>query len=310
MQSIRQSAAKLLKDILSQGEGSTTIPRKGSSPKGETVSYYTFSPQNIPKVPCVYCIINKVSLKCYVGSTFSLKDRISRHTSYLKRGAHHSKKLQNSVNKYGFDSFVVVILHNDSCIDIEEQWIRKLNSVENGYNNIYNTREHVKYNLTSEQIKKAIQPKQKKVIILSKTGELKHECDSVSDAAKLLGSESTHVSKACKTNRRTVKGQVVMYKEEYLKRGFVERDISLVRSQETKDKISKAHKGRKLSESQIIAVNDQGTRVIITKGDIVHHCRSFKKAADIIGVESSSVARAAKKKAPCRSWNVVIEDIV
>lgn len=87
----------------------------------------------------IYRIINTVTNKSYIGSTFkSFKTRWKQHLSKLDNNKHHSKELQNSYNKYGTDSFVCEILEiiedKSILLDRESFYINKFDSVENGYN--------------------------------------------------------------------------------------------------------------------------------------------------------------------------------
>lgn len=72
----------------------------------------------------IYAIKNLVNGKIYVGSTINFDHRKKSHLSLLKRGKHHSRKLQMAWNKYGEDSFVFLILKevdNISSLHVEEQ---------------------------------------------------------------------------------------------------------------------------------------------------------------------------------------------
>ena len=59
----------------------------------------------------IYRIFSKETNKSYIGSTWkSFKSRWKQHLSKLNTNKHHSKELQNAINKYGTDSFVCEIL--------------------------------------------------------------------------------------------------------------------------------------------------------------------------------------------------------
>ena len=88
----------------------------------------------------IYCIINAVNSKRYVGSAVSLSDRWSVHLSSLRMGKHHNPHLQNAFIKYGEKSFSFEILEyvedlND-LIKIEQYYIDWLDTCNNeiGYN--------------------------------------------------------------------------------------------------------------------------------------------------------------------------------
>lgn len=54
----------------------------------------------------VYEILNTVNGKRYVGSAVLFRTRFAVHRHELRRGEHHSKKLQNAWDKYGQEAFV------------------------------------------------------------------------------------------------------------------------------------------------------------------------------------------------------------
>ena len=93
---------------------------------------------NLSKIG-VYCIINTVNGKRYVGSTASsFKQRFMQHIQKLRRGAHANKHLQASFLKYGESSFRFEILEivetSEGIRDLEKHYIEVYKAVEEGYN--------------------------------------------------------------------------------------------------------------------------------------------------------------------------------
>ena len=78
----------------------------------------------------VYCIVNVKNNKKYVGSTVDFNRRKNRHINLLRKGCHHSLKLQRSFNKNGESSFNFLILeqitNKDELIETEQKWIDDL----------------------------------------------------------------------------------------------------------------------------------------------------------------------------------------
>lgn len=58
----------------------------------------------------IYCIVNTDNQKKYVGSSKNIYQRLQKHRTYLRKNMHENKKLQNSWNKHGEDSFQYYVL--------------------------------------------------------------------------------------------------------------------------------------------------------------------------------------------------------
>lgn len=75
--------------------------------------------------------------KFYVGSTVALSAREKQHTTGLKKGSHHSKKLQRSYKKYKCKTINFKVIEECSQEirnEREQFWIDHYNSVDDGYN--------------------------------------------------------------------------------------------------------------------------------------------------------------------------------
>jgi group I intron endonuclease len=74
----------------------------------------------------VYQILNTVTGKRYVGSAVNFQQRWHSHRNKLKKGLHHSQRLQNSWNKHGGDAFQFIVLEYTSrelAVEIEQKYI-------------------------------------------------------------------------------------------------------------------------------------------------------------------------------------------
>ena len=86
---------------------------------------------------CVYKIQNKANGKFYIGSTIDFERRKREHFGELKRGMHHSKKMQDDYDKYGQNYFSMSIIENcadDARLDREQYYIDLYDASNNGYN--------------------------------------------------------------------------------------------------------------------------------------------------------------------------------
>ena len=80
-----------------------------------------------PLSAAIYQIKNLQNGRVYVGSSVNLKKRWKEHRNDLKKGSHHSQKLQNAWNKYGEESFEFSILEavfdKTKLLEQEQHWI-------------------------------------------------------------------------------------------------------------------------------------------------------------------------------------------
>lgn len=85
----------------------------------------------------IYVIANKVTGKCYVGSSVDIARRWKRHLYELRCGNHHSSKLQNSYLKHGEGAFcfsMVELCSKRDFQEFEQRWLDHLNAHADGYN--------------------------------------------------------------------------------------------------------------------------------------------------------------------------------
>lgn len=86
----------------------------------------------------IYAIRHIESGRMYVGSALSFNKRRRLHLWALRRGTHHSIKLQRAWNKYGEDAFVFEVVEpvadSASLISREQHWIDTMSAVKTGYN--------------------------------------------------------------------------------------------------------------------------------------------------------------------------------
>lgn len=178
--------------------------------------------KEIKNIEAVYGIHNIITNKWYIGSTINLHDRIRRHRYYLLHNQHHSSKLQRSFNKYGIDSFEIVIIKQFNKLDIEQlveqeiDTINKYNSLDNGYNMVKDSRIYKNFKLSKEAIKKVSDKHSIPIICLTLDGNFVKKFNSITQAAKELGDQTTNISKACNHGTtHSVKGYMLLYEKDY-----------------------------------------------------------------------------------------------
>lgn len=83
----------------------------------------------------VYGIKNNITNKVYIGSTKHIQRRLLKHFNELYHSRHRNKRLQEDFNKYGFDSFSIIIYSTNENNLLEQE---KDLQIKLGIDNIYN----------------------------------------------------------------------------------------------------------------------------------------------------------------------------
>jgi len=96
------------------------------------------NPHNITKnrtsskkiISGIYKIQSKLfNERFYIGSAINLHSRKAEHLWHLRKGTHHSKKLQNHFNKYGEDDLIFIVIEPclpEFLIIIEDRYLNPL----------------------------------------------------------------------------------------------------------------------------------------------------------------------------------------
>jgi len=180
----------------------------------------------------IYIIKNKVNGKVYVGQSWNLKSRISDHKRFLAKGTGDNIHLQYAYNKYGKENFEFSILANMQYLEnIDKKEAQKiLDEAEvfwinyfggSNSNNTYNIREGGYGGTYSEEHCKQMSEARKGMF----AGELN----------PMFGKHHTKQSKQLISVNR---------------QGIEPWNKGIPQSQITKDKISKANKGRVQTEAE------------------------------------------------------------
>lgn len=86
----------------------------------------------------VYKIKNIINGKIYIGSSKDINKRWKQHLNLLKKGIHHSYKLQEEWDQFGENCFIFEILQivdDEKHLKIAEQsWLDKYKPYVHGYN--------------------------------------------------------------------------------------------------------------------------------------------------------------------------------
>ncbi len=85
----------------------------------------------------IYCILNTVTGKFYVGQAIDIDRRWKHHQHRLRAGKHDSRKLQNSFNKHresAFEYAVICECQPDDLVALEQLHMDRLCACSRGYN--------------------------------------------------------------------------------------------------------------------------------------------------------------------------------
>jgi len=86
----------------------------------------------------IYKITNRENGKVYVGSSKNILKRWEQHKAHLKKGSHHSAKLQHAWNANGkyldLDFEVLEVCLPEVIFVREQEWMDKLLAYKEGYN--------------------------------------------------------------------------------------------------------------------------------------------------------------------------------
>lgn len=179
--------------------------------------------KSFQRIPVIYGIKNEETSKWYIGSCIDMKDRFQRHRYYLRHNMHHSEKLQRSYNMHGEDAFEVFILHfltpDEDRFKVEEQYIEKYDSVNNGYNMLQKCIYVDNFELSDEAKKNFlayISTVEKSVMAINRfTGEIEGTFESVTKAAEHYKTSSSNISRVCLGTLNYIKDRVFVYTKDF-----------------------------------------------------------------------------------------------
>jgi hypothetical protein len=233
----------------------------------------------------------------------------------LKKGIHHSKKLQRAWNKHGNESFSFEILEKNvsdkDILRIEENYINKLNSYENGYNSYKHPYTAPKGKINGmfgkEPSNKGIISKKRKQIISYniETGEVKYY-DYSSQPMREEGLHPSYTSTFKKLS--TSQGRIWFYAEDFTFKYFKEKYLKVCdkgfslrgkeRSLECRIKISNSKKNKKFSENHIknlkLSLKDKKGKCILRSDGKIY--KSIALAARDLNVDRSDISNFLSKK--------------
>ena len=86
----------------------------------------------------IYCIINNINQKKYVGKTLrTIEERFKEHCKDYQKILFEKRPLYSAMNKYGIENFSIYLLEEVDIQDLSNReiyWINQMDTYHNGYN--------------------------------------------------------------------------------------------------------------------------------------------------------------------------------
>lgn len=223
----------------------------------------------------VYLYISP-SNKSYVGQTYDEKNR--RKLFFSKR-SYGGQKIDRAREKYGPENFEYRVLFkietDDSELLMEELnnkedfYIKEYDSINNGYNILKGGRSaYHEYIHTKEDKEKIALASSKAIIQYSLSGEFIKDWQSASEAGRVLGIQSSLISKCCLRKTKHC-------------RNFIFRFVGDIIRDEEKNPIQKKSKNLKVMQ--------------IKDGEIINTWKSVTKASESLGIERHKLSNLLKE---------------
>jgi group I intron endonuclease len=211
----------------------------------------------------IYKIQNTVNGKCYIGSAKSFKNRFRKHKNVLAKNSHHSIKLQRSWNKYGEDAFIfqpIILCEPKNLLLYEQQAIDFYDSYHKGYNATIKANSKLGMKSSDETRKK---------ISISRTGmklsESHKKAISIGNIGKKRSEETKEKQRIALTGKKKSESHVENMRKANLGKTYSDETKAKVSaslignkralgnklSDEAKQKMSVAHKGKQQSQEWV-----------------------------------------------------------
>lgn len=200
----------------------------------------------------IYALRNKITQECYIGESSSIFMRLGMHLTRLKNNKHKNWDLQESWNKYGWESFELELLEECTLEELDKKemyWITKMgnfNIMLDGFRRVGFTAETKKkmsdIRLENFRTGKLVPYQYRFIYQYDLDGNFLNEYSSLLNAAKATGASSPKIVRAAKNEKSTAGFMWRYYKEDkinpyfrkirYDKKGLVKLDKLLENPEE------------------------------------------------------------------------------
>lgn len=172
----------------------------------------------------IYCFINKINNKMYIGSTIQSPEVRYRQHLYNSKNEDSTKynyPLYQAIRKYGIDNFKFEILYEKECSEIElrnieKELIIRYNSLSpRGYNQTLDTEHPLKDEKTIKKMSETKRNKHNRVVELDKDGRIKQEWRSAKDCEEEIGINCSRITDCCRGLRLTTNNRTFRWLDQY-----------------------------------------------------------------------------------------------
>ena len=234
------------------------------------ISFSVLRKARLNKRPGVYVIQNLVNDKKYIGSSSNAKNRMKIHLNELRKGIHNNTHLQRAWNKYGEKAFkfnIILYCHKEDLLVYEQYYINLFRVAldKYGYNKCPNANGTLGYKWTiGQRINASKSHKGQQAWNKDKTGIYSEETKiKMSNAMKGRVPWNKGIPRTVEEKlkmSKNMKGRAAWNKgistKELVGAKIAEANRKRVWKEETRLKMSKSRKGKKLSETHCKAISD------------------------------------------------------
>lgn len=263
----------------------------------------------------VYCYINKINNKRYIGITCkTLKERYNRG-----RGYQNSLRFQNAINKYGFENFFPIILFEN--LSREEACKKEIESIAR-YNT---TNPEYGYNISkggeTPTLTKEVAKKISKSLTGKKLSEEHRKSISLAKLGKPSPRKGTHLSqetknKISKFNKgKKLSAEHVQKIKDALHKRYLTKKINRIWTLEQRQKLSEMKKGQPSPWKGKHFSEEQRKKMSLAHNPIIVYCEELNKYGTIsefikmLNIPKSNIYRIIKgKKVRNQKYHFIIKE--
>lgn len=242
----------------------------------------------------VYCFINLINQKKYVGSTtIDSKRRCYQHiyNSTHKNVHQYNYPLYQAMRKYGIQNFKFEILEQRECNEeeirkLEKEYIIKLNSLSpNGYNQTLDTLHPINDIQSYKKMSQTKRENVKNVVEVDKNNKILNTWRSIIDCAEDTNLNQKKIAACCRGEVHTTEGRIFYWIDENNQLIIPEYKIG--------DAFH--YKGKK-GTTQKQKTNRKVAQIDLKTQEILHIYDSIALASRETGCDNSGISKVCRGK--------------